>query len=58
MTEHTGISHNKLISFIYATEGDSALSEEEAQKIGNALYNAQIVDPACGSGAFLVVHKV
>ena len=56
MTEHTGISHNKLISFVYATEGDSAdvLSEEEAQKIGNALYNAQIVDPACGSGAFLV----
>ena len=54
--EHTGISHGKLISFIYATEGDRAdlLSEEEAQKIGNALYNAQIVDPACGSGAFLV----
>jgi len=54
--EHTGISHDKLISFIYATEGDRAdlLSEEEAQKIGNALYNAQIVDPACGSGAFLV----
>jgi len=56
MIEQTGISHNKLISFIYATEGDRAdlLSEEEAQKIGNALYNAQIVDPACGSGAFLV----
>ena len=54
--EHTGISHDKLISFIYAPEGDRAdlLSEEEAQKIGNALYNAQIVDPACGSGAFLV----
>ncbi|MCK4399298.1 MAG: Eco57I restriction-modification methylase domain-containing protein [Methanophagales archaeon] len=54
--EHTGISHGKLISFIYAPEGDRAdlLSEEEAQKIGNALYNAQIVDPACGSGAFLV----
>ena len=56
--EQTGISHEKLISFIYAPEGDRAgldlLSEEEAQKIGNALYNAQIVDPACGSGAFLV----
>ena len=54
--EQTGISHDKLISFIYAPEGDRAdlLSEEEAQKIGNALYNAQIVDPACGSGAFLV----
>ena len=54
--EHTGISDDKLISFIYAPEGDRAdlLSEEEAQKIGNALYNAQIVDPACGSGAFLV----
>jgi hypothetical protein len=54
--EHTGISHDKLIPFIYAPEGDRAdlLSEEEAQKIGNALYNAQIVDPTCGSGAFLV----
>jgi len=54
--EQTGIAHNKLISFIYAPEGDRAdlISEEEAQKIGNALYNIQIVDPACGSGAFLV----
>jgi hypothetical protein len=56
LIEHTGIAQDTLISFIYATEESRAdlLSVEEAQKIGNALYNAQIVDPACGSGAFLV----
>jgi hypothetical protein len=56
LIEHTGIAQDKLISFLYATEEDrtNLLSEEEAQKIGNALYRAQIVDPACGSGAFLV----
>jgi len=56
LTENTGIAQDKLISFIYATEEDRAdlLSVEEAQQIGNALYNAKIVDPACGSGAFLV----
>lgn len=56
LIEHTGIPQDKLISFLYALEEDRAelLSEEEAQKIGNALYRAQIVDPACGSGAFLV----
>lgn len=53
---NTGIAQDKLISFIYATEEDRAdlLSVEEAKQIGNALYNAKIVDPACGSGAFLV----
>jgi type I restriction-modification system DNA methylase subunit len=56
LTENTGIAQDKLISFIYVTEEDRAdlLSVEEAQQIGNALYNAKIVDPACGSGAFLV----
>jgi hypothetical protein len=56
LVETTGISHDKLISFIYSTEEDKTdlLSEEEAQKIGNAFYNAKIVDPACGSGTFLV----
>ncbi len=56
LVEITGISQDKLISFIYSTEEDRAnlLSVEEAKKIGNALYNVKIVDPACGSGAFLV----
>ena len=56
LAENTGIAQDKLISFIYATEEDRTdlLSVEEAQQIGNALYNAKIVDPACGSGAFLV----
>jgi type I restriction-modification system DNA methylase subunit len=56
LVETTGISHNKLISFIYSSEEDKAdlLSDEEAKPIGNALYNAKIVDPACGSGTFLV----
>ena len=57
LTENTdNIVQDKLISFIYATEEDRAvlLSVEEAKQIGNALYNAKIVDPACGSGAFLV----
>jgi len=56
LTENTGIAQGKLISFIYGTEEDrtDVLSAEEAQKVGNALFNAKIVDPACGSGAFLV----
>jgi hypothetical protein len=53
---HTDLPYDMLISFIYNTEEDRAelLSEEEAQQIGNALFRVQIVDPACGSGAFLV----
>ena len=56
LMENTDVSHEKLISFIYSTEEDRAdlLSKEEAKAIGNALYRAKIVDPACGSGAFLV----
>ncbi len=56
LVENTGIPQDKLISFIYSTEEDKAdlLSDEEAKPIGNALYNAKIVDPACGSGTFLV----
>ncbi len=56
LVETTGISQDKLISFIYSPEEDKTnlLSDEEAKPIGNALYNAKIVDPACGSGTFLV----
>ncbi|MGB7532878.1 MAG: DNA methyltransferase [Halobacteriota archaeon] len=56
LVENTSISQDKLISFIYLPEEDRAdlLSVEEAKEIGDALYRAKIVDPACGSGAFLV----
>ena len=54
--ENTSVSQDKLISFIYLPEEDRAdlLSVEEAKEIGDALYRVKIVDPACGSGAFLV----
>ena len=35
----------------YATE-DTSLTEEQRHKIMQALYNCQVLDPACGSGAF------
>jgi type I restriction-modification system DNA methylase subunit len=56
LVETTGISHDKLISFLYSTEEDKAdlLSVEEAEKIRTALSTVKIVDPACGSGTFLV----
>jgi len=56
LVENTSISQDKLISFIYLPEEDRAdlLSVKEAKEIGDALYRAKIVDPACGSGAFLV----
>ncbi len=56
LVENTTISQDKLISFIYLPEDDRAdlLPVEEAKEIGDALYRAKIVDPACGSGAFLV----
>lgn len=56
LVETTGIPYETVISFVWAesTAETPKVGREELRIIRDALWNAKIVDPACGSGAFLV----
>jgi adenine-specific DNA-methyltransferase len=52
LADKTGIDTNKIENLLsYSSEG-THLTEEEKDKILNALDSLKILDPACGSGAF------
>ena len=52
LKERTGIEEEKLKKLIY--EEESPFTEEEKRKIVKTIANLKVIDPACGSGAFLV----
>jgi len=56
LVETTGIPYETVISFVWAepTAETPKVGREELRIIRDALWNVKIVDPACGSGAFLV----
>ena len=56
LVETTGIPYDTVISFVWAepTAETPEVGREELRIIRDALWNVKIVDPACGSGAFLV----
>ncbi len=67
LVEKTSIEESKIKDLLSYSSEDEELSEEEKNKIINALNNLRVLDPACGSGAFpmgilqkisLVLHKV
>ncbi len=53
LKEKTEIEEEKLKRLIYE-ENSEGISEKEKEKIINALAQIKVIDPACGSGAFLV----
>ena len=54
MYKNLGIEKEKLIKFVYSNDEKIDLNEEEKFKIREHLKNIKIVDPAVGSGSFLV----
>ncbi|HRU74532.1 MAG TPA: Eco57I restriction-modification methylase domain-containing protein, partial [Caldisericia bacterium] len=54
MHKNLGIEKEKLIKFVYSNDEKIDLNEEEKFKIREHLKNIKIVDPAVGSGSFLV----
>ena len=51
----TGINEKKISGLLsYAEDDGSKLKEDEAEAIIKALHDVRIIDPACGSGAFLI----
>lgn len=59
LRERTGLEYEKLVDFVYGGIGRESdepeeISTKDANSVAEALLNAKIVDPACGSGAFLV----
>jgi hypothetical protein len=56
LVETTGIPYDTVISFVWTepTAETPKVEREELRIIRDALWNVKIVDPACGSGAFLV----
>ncbi len=54
MHKNLGIEKEKLIKFVYSNDEKIDLNEEEKFKIRDYLKNIKIVDPAVGSGSFLV----
>lgn len=54
MHKNLGIEKEKLIRFVYSNDEKIDLNEEEKFKIREHLKNIKIVDPAVGSGSFLV----
>jgi hypothetical protein len=47
-------SESKLRSLLYYTDEDYPYTSEEADILINAIDNLKVIDPACGSGAFLM----
>ena len=56
LVETTGIPYETVISFVWAEPSAEKpkVGREELRIIRDALWKVKIVDPACGSGAFLV----
>lgn len=54
MHKNCGIEKEKLIEFVYSNDEKIDLNEEEKFNIREHLKNIKIVDPAVGSGSFLV----
>lgn len=60
MVEGTGLSYGELIPFVwgdpydYESVPEEHLPSEALKRVRDALWDVEIVDPACGSGAFLV----
>ncbi|MCX7728970.1 MAG: N-6 DNA methylase, partial [Bacteroidia bacterium] len=54
------VPEDKLYEIISFAENVPELNEEEKKQIVQSLLNCKIIDPACGSGAFLVgmLHKM
>jgi adenine-specific DNA-methyltransferase len=54
LRDKTDISEEKISAVLEEYHNECEVSEDEAEKIDNALKEVRVVDPACGSGAFLV----
>ena len=67
LVEKTSIEESKIKNLLSYSSENEELSEEEKNKIIDALNNLRVLDPACGSGAFpmgilqkisLILHKI
>lgn len=54
LQDKTDISKEKIESVLEEYHNECEVSKSEAEKIDTALKEIKVVDPACGSGAFLV----
>ncbi len=56
LSKNAGVDREGLYDLLFADDHDAALTfgKEERKALSNAIRQVQIVDPACGSGAFLV----
>lgn len=54
LTDKTNIETDKVALVLEEYHNECEISPEEAKKIDEALKEIKVVDPACGSGAFLV----
>ena len=50
----TGVSADAIAKFVDSRETDDRIGVDAARRIGGALDEITVVDPACGSGAFLL----